>query len=156
MQVHLLLSPGEFAAVEAARALHGCSRSDQVAAWAREACAANHTDSRSAEALRLLSVEDETPRSKRGRPATIPQTPIAGSDQAVAGESPAQEPAETPSAPPVDDESGADESPAYGRPGRDGGAVPRYCRLCRTFLGLLRRGDRTRCRGCGRHVVVGE
>ena len=76
MQVHLRLSPGEFAALEAVRGLYGVARSqaDVVTRLLRSECAGNFGDPACAEALRLLAVE-EGKRGSAGRPATQPKRP---------------------------------------------------------------------------------
>ncbi len=147
-QMRVLLSPAEAAAVDAARALRGESQSDAVARWAREACEANSDDPACAEALLGLAADDATPRSRAGRPPALPQ-------RAAAEEPPSEKPQAARKAAVVANESREGEHRDGGLTGASGEVRPRYCRSCRTFLGVLGSGARTRCRGCGREVEIG-
>lgn len=120
------LSPAEVFAVDAARAVCGESQADAVARWAHEACARNATDAACAEALRRLAEEDASPRSKRGRPATVAKP--GGRARKPAAETPKA----ALSAPSVSDKAREDAKRSLGRPSAPGGvaAVERRCARC--------------------------
>lgn len=75
VQVHMLLSPGEFAALEAVRAnLDGCSQADAVAYLCRLYCAEHLDRPGCGEALHMLGQEGlRAPARRTGRPPTPPK-----------------------------------------------------------------------------------
>lgn len=72
-RVHVRLTPAEYAALEAARALWRESQADAIARLCRLECAAHMDRPACEEALLLLDAERGEPASKAGRPATAPK-----------------------------------------------------------------------------------
>ena len=113
--MQLLLTPAEYAAIEAVRGIGGIlhSQSEAVGSLLRREVAEHARDPACREALRLLQEEDAEPKARSGRPATPPKPPPQ--EAAQGAPEPSREARE---APQVAEKPPPPESRGSGRPGR--------------------------------------